>query len=59
MNDTMWKLIIINAMAVMNVHGTITAVRYMVDNGMTIHEAMNVINAYDRALNRVILGQIP
>lgn len=59
MNDAMHDLIIINALAVMAVKGIVESVQYMQSHGMTTNEAFNVIDAFDKARNRVLAGQVP
>lgn len=59
MNDNMHTMIVVDALAIMSIHGMVKAVQYMVANGFSTTEAFAVVDMYDRALNRVLSGQLP
>ena len=59
MNDNLHTMIVVNGLAIMGIHGIVKAVQYMLQQGFTIDEAFAVVDMYDRALNRVLMGQTP
>lgn len=59
MNDNMRTLAVINAIAIIQVHGIAKAYQYLLGMGFSYQEAKNVIDAYDVAFNRVLTGQMP
>lgn len=59
MSDNMRTLAVINAIAIIQVHGIAKAYQYLLSMGFSFEEAKNVIDAYDVAFNRVLLGKLP
>lgn len=59
MNDAMHELIVINALAVFAVKGPGEAIMYMCAKGLTVREAINILDAYDLARNRLLAGGQP